>query len=88
MTGWTLGAISALILVMGITLLHASPPQNGQDNTPAGPKPKVSKEELRRQKALRMEFVNPYGSWLHVLSSQFSVKANNSPCWEAPFLVN
>ena len=65
MTRWTLGTISALILVIGITLSYASPPQNGPDNTQANSKSKLSKEELRRQKALFHEFVDPYWGWLY-----------------------
>jgi GWxTD domain-containing protein len=72
MKRWALGVASALTLIAGITLMHAFPPQGGQDNSQDNPKPKLSREEKRRQKeeerrrkAPRSEFVNTYWKWLH-----------------------
>ncbi|MGA2986564.1 MAG: GWxTD domain-containing protein [Terriglobia bacterium] len=67
---WALGALAALTLIIGISILHAFP-SDDQDKTqdnpkpnPDNPKPKVSKEEKRRQKALRNEMETPYKKWL------------------------
>jgi len=67
---WALGVLVALTLIVGVSILHAFPsddqdknqdsPKPSQDN----PKPKVSKEEKRRQKALRNEMETPYKKWL------------------------
>jgi GWxTD domain-containing protein len=65
MSRWTLGGIAVLALIIGVTTLPASPPQGDQDKDQQGnAKPKVSKEEKRRQKAIRNEMETPYKKWL------------------------
>ena len=64
MSRWALAAVSALILIIGITILQASPSNGDQDTNQDNPKPKVSKEEKRRQKAIREEMETPYKKWL------------------------
>ncbi len=65
MSRWTLGGIAVLALIIGVTTLPASPPQGDQDKDQQGnTKPKVSKEEKRRQKAIRNEMETPYKKWL------------------------
>jgi GWxTD domain-containing protein len=66
-----LGVLAAfsLIVVMGGSALRALPAHDDQDkpekkdDQPA-PKPKISREEKRRQKALRNEMETPYKKWL------------------------
>ena len=64
MSQWALGAMSALILIIGVTILRAYPPKDDQSNSQDDQKPKVSKEEKRRQKAIRNEMETPYKKWL------------------------
>ena len=61
---WALGVLAALTLIIGVTILPASPPTGDQDKDQDNPKPKVSKEEKRRQKAIRNEMETPYKKWL------------------------
>jgi GWxTD domain-containing protein len=63
MSRWVLGIVSALTLIIGVSILCASP-KGDQDKDQDNPKPKVSKEEKRRQKALRNEMETPYKKWL------------------------
>ena len=63
MSRWVLGVVSALTLIIGVSILCASP-KGDQDKDQDNPKPKVSKEEKRRQKALRNEMETPYKKWL------------------------
>jgi hypothetical protein len=76
MSRWALGALSSLILIMGITFLDASPPQGDQDNSQKNHKTKLSKEEKRRQKAILVQMVDPpYWDWLrdevpHIVTDQ------------------
>jgi len=60
---WLVGVSAALSLIIGISVLRAIPPDN-QDKAPDNQKPKASKEEKRRQKALRNEMETPYKKWL------------------------
>lgn len=65
---WALGVVAALTLIFGISILGAFP-SDDQDKTQENPKtenskPKMSKEEKRRQKALRNEMETPYKKWL------------------------
>ena len=65
MSHWTFGVLATLALIVGLSILHAFPApsdQNKDDQDNA--KPKVSKEEKRRQKALRNELETPYKKWL------------------------
>jgi GWxTD domain-containing protein len=55
---------SALILIIGITILHASPPKGDQDNSQQNQNPKASRDAKRRRKAIQREMVGPYGMWL------------------------
>lgn len=66
MSRWTLAVLAALILIIGLSILHAFPAPGDQDkNTQDNPKPKVSKEEKRRQKAIRDEMTGgAYKKWL------------------------
>ncbi|MGD1101493.1 MAG: GWxTD domain-containing protein [Terriglobia bacterium] len=64
MSRWALGVLAALTLIIGVTILHASPSQGDQDKNQDNEKPKVSKEEKRRQKAIRNEMITPYKKWL------------------------
>jgi GWxTD domain-containing protein len=64
MSRWALGVVATLILIMGQSILPASPSNDGQDKNQDNPKPKVSKEEKRRQKAIRNEMETPYKKWL------------------------
>jgi GWxTD domain-containing protein len=59
---WVLAALGTLVLVIGISFLHAFPQNDSQEQNDQ--KPKVSKEEKRRQKALRNEMETPYKKWL------------------------
>jgi len=61
---WALGVLAALILIIGQSFLSASPSNDDQDKNQDNPKPKVSKEEKRRQKAIREEMETPYKKWL------------------------
>lgn len=63
MSRWVLGIVSALTLIIGVSILCASP-KGDQNKDQDNPKPKVSKEEKRRQKALRNEMETPYKKWL------------------------
>jgi len=60
---WALGLLAALTLIISISILHAFPPEGGQDQKQDTPQ-KPSKEEKRRQKALRIEMETPYKKWL------------------------
>lgn len=64
MSRWTLGGLAALTLIIGISILHAFPGADDQNKDQDTPKPKVSKEEKRRQKAIRQEMETPYKKWL------------------------
>jgi GWxTD domain-containing protein len=64
MGAWALGALTVLTLLYGISILRALPPKGDQDKNQNDQKPKVSKEEKRRQKALRAEMETPYKKWL------------------------
>jgi GWxTD domain-containing protein len=59
-----LGGLATLTLLFCLSALHASPPNGDQDKNQNDQKPKVSKEEKRRQKALRAEMETPYKKWL------------------------
>jgi GWxTD domain-containing protein len=59
-----LGAVGMLTLIIGLSILRASPASDDQDKSQDNPKPKVSKEEKRRQNALRKEMETPYKKWL------------------------
>jgi GWxTD domain-containing protein len=58
---WALGVLAVLTFIIAASILRAFPPQ---ENDQANPKPKVSKEEKRRQKAIRNEMETPYKKWL------------------------
>jgi len=61
MSRWALGVLCALTLIIGISILHAFPAKDDQNqDTPK----KVTKEEKRRQNALRHEMETPYKKWL------------------------
>jgi len=60
MSRWALGVLAALTLIIGQSTSRASPQDKDHDN----PKPKVSREEKRRQKAIRNEMETPYKKWL------------------------
>jgi hypothetical protein len=64
MTRWVMGVLAALTLVIGISILHAFPPNDDQDKNDQDTPKKVGKEEKRRQKALRQEMETPYKKWL------------------------
>jgi GWxTD domain-containing protein len=64
MSRWALGVVATLGLILGVLSLHASPPKDGQDKDQEEQKPKASKEEKRRQKAMRNEMETPYKKWL------------------------
>ena len=61
MKRWALAVVAALGLIISVTTLPASGPKGDEQENP---KPKVSKEEKRRQKALRQEMETPYKKWL------------------------
>ncbi len=56
--------LATLTLIIGVSILRASPSNDDQDKDQDSSKPKVSKEEKRRQKALRNEMETPYKKWL------------------------
>jgi len=74
MSRWVLGgfaALSLIIIVIGVSILRVSAAQDdlGKDDandqkTQSTQKPKVSREEKKRQKALRQEMETPYKKWL------------------------
>ena len=65
MSRWALGLFAALTLVIGMSILYASPRGDDQDQDQDQQAPKkASKEEKRRQKALRQEMETPYKKWL------------------------
>ena len=65
MSRWRFGVLAALTLIIGLSILRAFPAPGDQDKDDQdNPKPKVSKEEKRRQKALRNEMETPYKKWL------------------------
>jgi len=64
MSRWALGVLAALTLIVGLSILRASPSNDDQDKNQDNPKPKVGKEEKRRQKAIREEMETPYKKWL------------------------
>ena len=63
-----LAVLGAFTLIMGLSILCASPSSGdqakGQDQNQQKSKPKVSKEERRRQKAIQQEMETPYKKWL------------------------
>jgi GWxTD domain-containing protein len=63
---WALGVLSAFTLIVGVSILCASPSSGDQDKDQSQEKakPKVSKEERRRQKAIQNEMETPYKKWL------------------------
>ncbi len=69
MSRWTVGVLAALtlIIIIGVSILCASPKGDDQDKdkdqNQEAPK-KMSKEEKRRQKAIRAEYETPYKKWL------------------------
>ncbi|HMD83868.1 MAG TPA: GWxTD domain-containing protein [Terriglobia bacterium] len=63
-TRWVGGLLSAFALILGLSTFQASPAKDDQDKTQDNQKPKVTKEEKRRQKALRNEMETPYKKWL------------------------
>jgi GWxTD domain-containing protein len=63
-TRGALGVLATLALIFGLSTFQASPTQDDQDKNQDNQKPKVSKEEKRRQKALRNEMETPYKKWL------------------------
>ncbi len=56
--------LATLTLIIGVSILCASPSNDDQDKDQDSSKPKVSKEEKRRQKALRNEMETPYKKWM------------------------
>jgi len=64
MTRWGGGLLSASALILGLSTFQASPARDDQDKNQDDQKPKASKEEKRRQKALRNEMETPYKKWL------------------------
>jgi len=70
MSRWALGVLATLTLIIGVSFSRAFPSADDQDKdkdqeTPKQEAPKkVSKEEKRRQKALRQEMETPYKKWL------------------------
>jgi len=61
---WALGIFAAVALTIGIATMHASP-AGDQDNSDQSAPKKVSKEEKKRQKALREEMSGgAYKKWL------------------------
>jgi len=64
MIRWVVGVLGALTLIIGVSIFRASPATDDQDNNQDNQKPKISKEEKRRQKALRNEMETPYKKWL------------------------
>jgi len=64
MGSWALAVLATLTLIIGVTILYASPSNSDQDKNQDSEKPKVSKEEKRRQKAIRNEMETPYKKWL------------------------
>lgn len=64
---WVLVVAAVLTLIIGVSILGASPSGSDQDqqNKPEdNSKPKLSKAEKRRQKAIRQEMESPYKKWL------------------------
>ena len=59
MSRWAVATLPALTIIIGLTILHASPPQTGQAN----PKSKLSKAEKLRQKAMREEMEDFDRKW-------------------------
>ena len=68
MSRWALGVLATLTLIIGVSILRAFPSADDQDKEtrihPSRKPQKVSKEEKRRQKALRNEMETPYKKWL------------------------
>jgi GWxTD domain-containing protein len=62
MRRWAVGVLAIFALIIGISIMHAFPAQdkNNQDNET----PKASKDEKRRQRAIRNEMETPYKKWL------------------------
>jgi len=57
---WALGLVATLALIISFSILHAFPPKGDQDQNQTTDNPKkASKEEKRRQKALRGEMETP-----------------------------
>ncbi len=61
---WALGLMVALTLIVYQPIARASGANDDQDKNQETAKPKTSKEEKRRQKALREEMETPYKKWL------------------------
>jgi len=68
MSRWALGVVATLALIIGVSFLRAFPSAADQDKDQDTSKQetpkKVSKEEKRRQKALRQEMETPYKKWM------------------------
>src|SRR5208283_2013427 len=70
MSHWALGVLATLTLtlIIGATVLRVLAAQDDQDkgdqSNQTNSKPKVSKEERRRQKAIQKEYETPYKKWL------------------------
>jgi len=63
---WFSGVVAVVVVVVTLSTLGATLARDDQDQDkePATTKPKVSKEERRRQKALQKEQETPYKKWL------------------------
>ncbi len=61
---WALGLLVALTLIVYQPSARAQGSSKDQSADQQGAKPKMSKEEKRRQKALRQEMETPYKKWL------------------------
>jgi len=61
---WALALLGTFTLVLIISTSLASPSKDDTDKTADEEKPKTTKEEKRRQKALRTEMETPYKKWL------------------------
>lgn len=64
MSRWALGGLSALTLIIGVSVMRASPSKGGESQEQGNPKHKLSKAEKRRQKAIQKEMESPYKKWL------------------------
>ena len=61
---WALGVLSALTLIIGVSIMRASPAKGDDSKDQENHKPKMSREERRRQKAIQQEMETPYKKWL------------------------
>ena len=59
-----LSALALVTIAAAISLAPSTKADQNDDTTQAPEKPKMSKEEKRRQKALRQEMETPYKKWL------------------------